>query len=301
MLRFIAQGAHMSKSLRFILLGLAAAVVLVAAGLYAYNRSTSGIAGFYVWKEWSGAAHDGQRADINGISLYYETFGDPAASPVLVLHGGMGFIESMHYQVRALAGTHFVVAPDSRGHGRTTDAYAPITYAQMASDMLALMDRLDIEKADIVGWSDGGIIGLILAMEHPARVGRVVAIGANYHVEGLEAMPSAEMAALNEALAPARDFYLEIAPDPAHWPVFSGKVVHMWRTSPNYTAADLATIEAPVLVMAGEHDSIRQGHTEEMAAAIPGARLAIIPGASHFAPLETPGLVNAAMLDFLNE
>lgn len=287
---------HLKK---YILPAVAGLLVLAMLGFYALNRSASGIPAFYVWKTFSSAAHGGERAEVNGISLYYETFGERDAPPVLVLHGGTGFIESMHYQISALAPAHFVVAPDSRAHGRSTDTDAPLTYRQMADDMLALMDRLGIERADVVGWSDGGIIGLILAMENPDRVRGVVAIGANFNVAGLSSPPPEDVRVLDAS--PARDFYINMAPEPSRWPVFAAKVLEMWRTQPDYQPADLAKIAAPVLVMAGERDSIRRSHTEEMASSIPLGRLDIVEGASHFAPLEKPERVNGAILSFLSE
>lgn len=286
---------------KFILPGVALLVVLAGAWFWFLNASSAGIPAFYVWKLFSGEANGGERAAIDGIDLYYETYGERDAPPVLVLHGGLGFIESMHYQISALAPSHFVVAPDSRGHGRSTDGDGPITYEGMAADMVALMDKLGIEKADIVGWSDGGIIGLIMAMEHPERVRRLVTIGANYSIDGLSSLPPEDPSALNETLAPARKFYINVAPDPSHWSAFAGKVLHMWRTSPNYSPADLARIEAPVLVMAGENDSIKRTHTEELAQAIPDATLDIVPGASHFLPLEMSERANASILGFLEE
>ena len=290
----------MPKNMKtYVLAGLAGLLVLAGLGFYALNRSASGIPAFYVWKTFSSAAHGGERAEVNGISLYYETFGERDAPPVLVLHGGTGFIESMHYQISALAPAHFVVAPDSRAHGRSTDTDAPLTYRQMADDMLALMDRLGIERADVVGWSDGGIIGLILAMENPDRVRRVVAIGANFNMAGLSSPPPEDARVLDAS--PARDFYINMAPEPSRWPVFAAKVLEMWRTQPDYEPADLAKIAAPVLVMAGERDSIRRSHTEEMASSIPLGRLDIVEGASHFAPLEKPERVNGAILSFLSE
>jgi pimeloyl-ACP methyl ester carboxylesterase len=138
---------------------------------------------FTVWRAVSSEAHGGQYANINGVRIWYETYG--SGPPVLVLHGGTGSLEDMHKQIRALAATRFVVALDSRGHGRSTDSDAPLSYTLMADDMLRLLDHLNIRQTDIVGWSDGGIIGLDLAMHHPERVGRLVAIGANYDVDGL--------------------------------------------------------------------------------------------------------------------
>lgn len=290
----------MSKTVRVSTAILGVLVLTIVTGFYVINREAVGIPGFYVWRAVSGKAHEGQYADINGIRTYYETFGvvDNAKTPVLVLHGGTGFLETMHYQITALAGDRFVIAPDSRGHGRTTDSDAPISYVQMADDMLALLDKLGIRKVDIVGWSDGGIIGLILAMTHPERVGKLVISGSNYDVSGIEHSIPIDISSDSEIFKSQRDFYKKIAPAPDHWPVFFAKLMHMWRSEPNYTTDDLAKITAPVLVMAGETDSIRREHTEAMAKAIPNSSLRIIEAATHFAPLEKPDEFNQAMLKF---
>jgi pimeloyl-ACP methyl ester carboxylesterase len=291
------------KSSKFILIGLVTFGVVLAVAFHLVNRSFFGIPGFYVWKAASGTAHESGHAEIDDVEIYYETYGErrTGVRPVLVLHGGTGFIETMHYQIRALAGTRFVVAPDSRGHGRSSDGEGPLHYERMADDMLDLLDRLEIPQADIVGWSDGGIIGLILAMMHPARVGRLVTSGSNYHVDGIASVPPDDLSPEADAMAAARRFYERVAPDPEHWPVFFGKIVHMWRTEPDYRETDIGRISAPVLVVAGEFDSVERSHTDAMAAAIPDARTAIIPGATHFVPLEDPTAFNAAMLEFLDE
>jgi pimeloyl-ACP methyl ester carboxylesterase len=275
-----------------------AAVVVLAAGVAwpVLDRAYVGIPGFYVWKSVSGRAHGGARADLDGVRIYYETFGQ--GPPVLVLHGGTGFLESMHYPIEDLAGDHLVIAPDSRAHGRSTDAAGPLRYDDMASDMIALIDRLHIAKADVVGWSDGGIVALDLAMRFPERIGRVVAIGANYDVAGL-IDPNIPPSPDNPTYAPARDFYRLISPTPARWPVFYGKILRMWRTQPHFSLTDLGRIRGPVLVIAGQHDAVRRDHTDALARAIPGAREVIIPGATHMAPLDDPRPVVAAIHAFL--
>jgi pimeloyl-ACP methyl ester carboxylesterase len=276
---------------------LAAALVAAAAfGWARYDRANVGIPDFYLWKALAGKAHGGGRADVDGVRIYYETFGH--GPPVLVLHGGTAFLETMHYQIVDLASDHLVVAPDSRGHGRSTDGPGPLRYADMADDMVGLMDRLHIAKADVVGWSDGGIIGLDLAMRHPERVGRIVAIGANFDVAGL-VDPTASPPADSAAVAGGRDFYRRVSPTPDRWPAFYAEVVRMWRSEPHYSIADLGRIRSPVLVIAGEHDAIRRDHTDALARAIPGARELIIPNASHMAPLESPRIVDAAIRAFL--
>lgn len=287
----------MSKFKKYLWAVLALVVALAGGGFYAINKQAIGIPAFYVWKAISGQSHGGTTAEINGIKLYYETYGE--GPPVLVLHGGTGFIESMHYQISDLAKDHLVIAPDSRGHGRSSDGEGPLHYAQMADDMLALMDHLKIEKADIVGWSDGGIIALDLAIRHPDRVGHVVVSGANFDTNGLAEMPDLNADPEGESVAAQRDFYKRLAPDPAHWPVFYRKVLTMWASEPHYTVEQLATIKSPVLVMAGEHDSIKREHTDALAKAIPLSQEVIIPGASHFAPVSHHVEVNAAIDVFL--
>lgn len=281
-----------------ILLGLGVLLAL-CAGVFVYlDRSSNGIVGFYAWKMLSGNLIGEERADLNGISLYYETYG--AGDPVLVLHGGTAFIETMHHQISALAEDHFVVAPDSRAHGRSSDADdVPLTYAQMADDMIALLDLLNIERADIVGWSDGGNVGLDMTIRYPSRVNRLVTYGSNFHFSGT----GGEIADLADPdavqWAPVRSFYEDVAPDPAHWPVFLAKVLDMWRAYPTFSVADLSGIRSPVLVMAGEFDSILDAHTREMAAAIPGSSLMIVAGQNHYAPLMAPETVTPHVVEFL--
>lgn len=277
-------------------LGLAAALLAGAAA--AEPSQDFGISDFGAWKASSPLAHGGQRAEVNGISLYYETYG--AGPPVIVLHGGTAFIETMHYPITALAANHLVVAVDSRGHGRSTDGPGPLHYRDMAQDVLALMDRLHIARADLVGWSDGGIIGLDLAIHHPERLGRMVVMGTNYDLTGID-ISTPPTPADSPTLAPQRAFYERASPTPAGWATFYAKVVAMWRSEPNYTPAELATIKSPVLVMAGENDSIRRAHTDALAKAIPGAQEAIIPGATHFAPLTHPEAVTERIVAFLGD
>ena len=274
--------------LRRTLLGalLLAAVATVAA-------ASSGKLCFLLWDTLAPRAHGGRRIAVDGVTIYYEAVG--SGPPVLVLHGGLGSLVDMRHQIAALAARHRVIAPDSRGQGRSTDSAAPLSYALMADDMLALLDRLAIRRADIVGWSDGGIIGVTLALRHPERVGRLVVIGANYDPGGLVSLPDPD-----SPIPPPSLLYRWTAPDPAHWPVLCRKIVAMWRTQPRYTPRELGTIRSPTLVMAGEFDVIRRAHTDALAAAIPGAQEYIVPGATHRAPLTHPAAVNARILAFLD-
>jgi pimeloyl-ACP methyl ester carboxylesterase len=210
----------------------------------------------------------------------------------------------MHYQIRALADDHLVIAPDSRAHGRSSDEEgAPLSYAQMADDMIALMDHLGLDRADVYGWSDGGNIGLDMALRYPERVNRIVMYGSNFHYDGLAPGDPEDTSRSDPEHATwetVRSFYKSIAPDPDHWPVFHGKLMTMWETQPKHTVTDLARIKAPVLVMAGEFDSIQESHTRAMAEAIPGGRVLIVPGEDHYAPIMAPDSVTPHVVAFLD-
>jgi len=285
-------------SRRFLLI-LSILVVLVAGGAVGFtqiDRSNFGIPRFYIWRTLSGQFHGSHRAEVNGVSIYYETYG--SGPPVLVLHGAGAFLETMHYFITALASTHTVIAVDSRGQGRSTDSADPITYAAMGDDMIKLMDNLHIAKADVVGWSDGGIVGLDMAMKHPDRVSSLVAIGSNYDVKGLDPKVFSS-GFFDQQAADIKPFYDAVAPDPKHFPVLVKKIEHMISTEPHYTLAELGHIRARTAIVAGEHDLILRPHTDALAHAIPGAKEIIVSGASHAGPLEQPDAYNKIVLDFL--
>jgi len=270
-------------------------VFCVAASGAADTTSDFGISQFIKWKTTSGEAHGGQVVDVNGVKIYYETYGSGPA--VLVLHPGTAFLETMHYQITALASHYFVIAPDSRGHGRSTDAPGPLHYHDMAEDMIGLMDHVQVAKADVVGWNDGGVVALDLAIHHPDRIARMVLMGTNFDVNGL-ANPGSPPAH-DPSLAPRRDYYRRLSPTPDGWAEFYTKNVTMWRNEPHYTLAELGRIRSPVLVIAGEHDDIRRDHIDTLAHAIPEAKEVIIPGADNMAPMATPQVVDAEIIKFL--
>jgi pimeloyl-ACP methyl ester carboxylesterase len=273
----------------------AAALAAALGGVFlVMHRPAGAWLPFRVWRMISHEAHGGEYASVNGVRIYYETFG--SGKPVLVLHGGTGYLENLSFQIQALAATRFVIAADSRGHGRSSDSSLPLSYSLMADDMLKLLDHLQVPKADIVGWSDGGIIALDLAMNHPERVGRVVAIGSNFDVDGL-----IEPTVPGESVPPVPEDYASIAADPSHWPVLFRKVTAMWATQPHYTRAQLRAIGAPTLVMAGESDVVKREHTDELARSIPHGQEYVVVGTSHASLREEPGIVNAQIIEFLDQ
>ncbi len=261
--------------------GALAAVALLALGACAADRP----AGRYV--------------ALDGIRMYVEVHGRGPA--LVLLHGGTGDGRQFSNQVPEFEKRFRVIVPDLCAQGRTTDRPGPLTYHAMAEDIAALLDRLHVRRADVMGWSDGGIVGLDLALHHPGRVEHLVTFGANFTPDGLNPRDVEwNLSASAESLGPAtRQAYVREAPDPAHYEVAMNKIIAMWRTQPNFTLAQLRAIRARTLVCAGEHDLVRPEHTQQLAAAIPGARLWIVPGATHGAILERPALVNRTVLEFL--
>jgi len=238
-------------------------------------------------------------ADANGIKIHYAIYGQ--GSPVIFLHGGLANTDYWGNQVPAVAAHHTVILMDSRGHGRSTRDARPYGYDLMADDVVALMDALKIPKADIVGWSDGGILGLDLAMRHKGRVGKVFAFAANTVtagvVDGVEKNPT--FAAYIER---AGHEYAAHSATPKEYDAFVDQISKMWADQPNWTDDQLKAIDTPVLVVDGDHDeAIKRAHTEYIAATIPHAGLLILPNVSHFAFLQDPDQFNFAILHFLGD
>jgi pimeloyl-ACP methyl ester carboxylesterase len=245
------------------------------------------------------ATDRGGQAQANGIGIHYAIYGH--GSPVIFLHGGLANADYWGNQVRAVAAHHTVILMDSRGHGRSTRDTRPYGYDLMADDVVALMDVLKIRKADIVGWSDGGILGLDLAMRHKDRVGKVFAFAANTVtsgvVDGVEKNPT--FAAYIER---AGHEYAAHSATPKEYDAFVDQISKMWAEQPNWTDAQLMAIDTPVLVADGDHDeAIKREHTEYIAATIPHAGLLILPNVSHFAFLQDPAQFNFAILHFLGD
>jgi pimeloyl-ACP methyl ester carboxylesterase len=245
----------------------------------------------------------GRHAEIGGARIWFAEWGSRSAgTPVLLLHGGFGNSNYFGRLIPVLVAHGYrVIAMDSRGHGRSTRSDAPLTYDLMAQDVLGLLDRLSISQVYLVGWSDGGIIGLDLAMTHPDRLAGVFAFGANADVSGLK--DGAEKTPVFAAyLARTAQEYRALSPTPPQWAEFSAAVNKMWETLPAFTRSELASITVPTTIADGEFDeAIKLTHDEYMAQAIPGAHLVILPRVSHFAMLQDPAAFNAAVLRFLHE
>ena len=244
------------------------------------------------------AERSGQ-VSANGISIYYAVYG--RGSPVILLHGGLANSDYWGNQIQALASHHSVIVMDSRGHGRSTRDLRPYGYDLMADDVVALMDALKVPRAEIVGWSDGGILGLDLAIRHRGRVGKILAFAANTVTSGVK--PDVEKNPTFAAfIERAGHEYQSYSATPKQYDAFVEQISKMWADQPNWTDAQLKAITTPVLVVDGDHDeAIKREHTEYIAATIPGAGLLILPNTSHFAFLQDPALFNFAVLHFLGD
>ena len=235
----------------------------------------------------------------DGARIWYAAYGSGPA--VILLHGGLGHGGNWGYQVPALVAEGYrTVVIDSRGHGRSTRDARPYSYELMASDVVAVMDVLNIEKAGLVGWSDGACIALILAAEIPSRVAGVFFFACNMDPSGTKEfkMTPTIQCCINRHM---KD-YAELSSTPDQFEAFSEAVGLMQRTQPNYSASDLAQINVPVVIVHSEHDEfIKREHAEYLARSIPHAEFVFLPDVSHFAPLQRPEQFNEAILTFLGK
>ncbi|MBL9074402.1 alpha/beta hydrolase [Tabrizicola sp.] len=233
-------------------------------------------------------------AEVNGIQMYYATYG--AGDPVLLIHGGLGNADIWANQVIDLMQDHLVIVADSRGHGRSTRTEEPFGYDLMASDYLALLDVLKVDKVDLVGWSDGGIIGLDIAMSHPERLDHLFAHAANITTDGVDPSVEDDPVFMGIYVGWMAEDYARLSPTPDQFDAFVEQISGMWASQPNWTDDQVKAITVPVAVVVGDHDeAILPAHTEKIAALIPGAKLVILPDASHFAMLQAPSEYTAAI------
>jgi pimeloyl-ACP methyl ester carboxylesterase len=233
---------------------------------------------------------------VNGIKIWYASFGH--GDPVVLLHGGLANSNYWGHQVRALEGRYQVIVMDSRGHGRSSRDAQPFGYDLMASDVLALMDHLGLKKAAIVGWSDGAIIGLDIAMHHPDRVSKLFAFAANSDPSGVADIAKSDV--FNAFIARAGEEYKRLSPTPNEYKTFVDGITKMWESQPHWTDVDLAKIRVPTWIVDGDHDeAIKRDNTEFMAAHVPGAGLLIQPEVSHFSFLQDPEQFSNDLSHFL--
>jgi pimeloyl-ACP methyl ester carboxylesterase len=236
-------------------------------------------------------------ADIVGHPTWVDQRGS-GPSPVLVLHGGLSDGEILLDGWEAsLGATHSLTAFDRRGHGRTADSDAPFHYDDMATEAIAVLESVIGEPAHLIGWSDGGIVAMAVALRRPDLVRRLVLIGANFHYDG--ALP-VNLAPDDPGLALITSRYAALSPDGGdHFPVVAGKFMQMMTTEPTWTTDDIGHIQAATLVLVGDDDLIALDHTCALYEALPQGQLAVVPGASHTVLIERADETAAIIERFL--
>jgi pimeloyl-ACP methyl ester carboxylesterase len=249
------------------------------------------------------ATRNGDYIDTGRVHTYYEVNG--SGDPLILLHGGMCTAETFDGQTPALAEHFRVYLPERRAHGRTADVPGPITYEIMAQDTIAFIEAVGIERAHLVGWSDGALVGLLVALWRPELVGKLVLMAQSVNWEGVRPELAPFVGRMtNEMLPPQlKQAYQALSPDgPDHLDDVLDKLLLLWNTDPAFPLGELERVAAPVLVLAADDDILLSiEHAATMQRALPDSRLAVVPGASHAVPMEKPELVNRLILDFLAE
>lgn len=254
----------------------------------------------------------GNRVPINGMQLYYEVSG--RGEPLIVLHGAYMNIPSMGAIIPKLAKTRRVYALEFQGHGRTTDIDRPITYQHLADDVAAFMDAVDLEKSDVFGYSVGAIVGLQLAIRHPAKVDRLAAASVAYDIEGWQPEFQAVIPQLSVEMmlkTPFANEYKKLAPNPNGFPELARKLIALEK-EPMAWKDDVKALKHPVLIITSDADVVTLEHSVAMFKLLGGgamgdmgkplssARLAVLPATSHTAVITQPDLLHAFIEPFLN-
>lgn len=227
-----------------------------------------------------------------GVKLYYERYGQ--GEPLLFIHGNGGTIENFSNNIPYFAKHYTVIAVDSRAHGKSVDGADSLSFEQMADDFSALLDSLHFDSTFVIGWSDGGINGLLLAIRHPNKVKKLAITGANLwpdttgltpYVYGLIKKGSADLRLKPQTPEVKNQL----------------KISDLDLYQPNMTLAQLHTIQCPTLVIGGDHDVIPVPHTVLIAQNIPNSYLWIIPNSGHSTPIRKKDQFNPLILDFFKK
>lgn len=231
----------------------------------------------------------GRYAEIRGIKMYYEIYG--TGEPLLIIHGNGGSIADFNFQIPFFEKNYQVILADSRAQGKTVDDRDSLSYEMMADDLNSLLDVLKLDSCNVIGWSDGGINGLLLAMRHPEKVKKLAITGANLWPDSSAVDPYV----YRITLAGYQDL-LKQSPSPLQKREL--KLHRLLCFEPNMTTAQLAAIKCPTLVMGGDHDVIRPEHTMLIAHAIPESYLWIVPNSGHAVPIFKSVAFNNNILEF---
>jgi len=276
----------------------AAGIILATSLAFAQTRTTTALKTGY--------------APVNGLKMYYEIHG--TGEPLILLHGGVGSTENFSEILPSLSSTRQVIAVDLQAHGRTADIDRPLSYEQMADDIAALIKYLRIGNANVMGYSLGGGVALRTAVQHPDLVKKLVVVSAVFKRDGWYPEILAAMAQSGAATAeqmkqtPMYATYARIAPKPADWPVLLTKLGDLLRQDYDWSK-EVAAIKAPTLLVFGDADAVRTAHAVEFFELLGGgkkdagwdgsgmsnARLAILPGLTHYNIFSSPALASAVM------
>ncbi|HSP88359.1 MAG TPA: alpha/beta hydrolase [Ignavibacteriaceae bacterium] len=238
----------------------------------------------------------GKYVNVNNIRMYYETYGN--GQPLVIIHGNGGSIAEMSNQIAYFKDNYKIIAADSREHGKSSGDNERLTYEKMAMDLVMLLDRLNIDSAFVVGWSDGGIIGLLMAINFPEKVKKLAICGANIEPD-TSAVYSWTIDWLNE-MNQKIDENIQKKDTTENWSLLK-KYFDLLTNQPHIPLEDLKRIEAPTLVMSGDRDIIREKHTFKIYKNIPNSSLCIFPTSTHSVPLDDPDLFNWIVERFFNE
>ncbi|MEI6060490.1 MAG: alpha/beta hydrolase [Bacteroidota bacterium] len=231
----------------------------------------------------------GKYMDINGIKMYYEIYGQ--GEPLLMIHGNGGSISSFMNQIPYFSRNYKVIAVDSRAQGKSLDTKDSLSFEMMADDFSALLDALNIDSCNVLGWSDGGINGLLLAIRHPEKVKRLAVTGANLWPDSTAISAADYEWGLN--------YYDTLGKMPQTADIIhTRKLVKLDTFEPHISREQLQQIRCPVLVIGGDHDIILTKHTLYIAESIPGAYLWILPNSSHSTLIDYKDQFNKTVGDF---
>ncbi len=234
----------------------------------------------------------GAYMDINGIKMYYEIYG--TGDPLLLLHGNGGAIDNFKNQIPYFASKYMVIAVDSRAQGKSVDTNDSLSFEMMADDFSALLDKLHVDSCNVLGWSDGGIDGLLLAIRHPGKVKRLAITGANLWPDS------------TAISAPDYEWELNYYDTLGKMPqtpeiMHTRKLMKLDLFQPHITREQLQQIHCPTLVIGGDHDIILPKHTFLIAKSIPGAFLWILPNSSHSTLIDYKDRFNEVVGEFFGD
>jgi pimeloyl-ACP methyl ester carboxylesterase len=249
-------------------------------------------------------------APVDGLKMYYEI--QEAGKPLILVHGGLGSTDTFRDILPSLAQNRRVIALDLQAHGRTADIDRPLSYEAMADDVAALIRYLKLDKADVMGYSVGGEVALRTAIQHPDEVRKLIVVSAAFRRDGWYPEILAQMTKMGSAgsetfeRSPMYQSYKRIAPRPEDWPLLVGKLGEMFRKDYDWSK-DVREIRLPVLLVFGDADAVRTEHAVQFfellgggkqdgaGSGISGARLAILPGRTHYDVVSSPELVSTVV------